>query len=135
MEEWIMDMAVIFARFWGIFSIAFYGALLLNKRAYEIMLKAKDNEAFIIMSGLINLILGAFQVSVLNQWELSYRGVVTFIGWFTLIKGFYRFLKPEETKSAVAENVVIRKAIFINIYFVISILFGIYLVYMSFIKS
>lgn len=127
-----MDMAIVFARFWGIFSIAFFGAMLLNKKMYDIMLKAKDNETFIITTGLICLIIGAFQVSVLNTWELSYRGVVTFIGWYTLLKSFYRFVKPEEAKSAVAENKLIRKDIFKNVFFVICILFGIYLLWMSF---
>lgn len=127
-----MDMAIVFARFWGIFSIAFFAAMLFNKKLYDMMLRAKDNEAFIITTGLICLVIGAFQVSVLNIWEFSYRGVVTFIGWYTLLKSFYRFLKPEETKSAVAKNELIRKDIFKNIFFVICILFGVYLLWMSF---
>ncbi len=127
-----MDMAIVFARFWGIFSIAFFTAMLFNKKLYDTMLKAKDNEIFVILTGLICLVIGAFQVSVLNAWEFSYKGVVTLIGWYTLLKSFYRFLKPEEAKAAVAKNETIRKDIFKNVFFIISILFGVYLLLMSF---
>lgn len=124
-----MDTSLLLARFWGILLIV-AGIGLLNKKTLKAALKAKDNESFIFLTGFMALMFGALHVAAFNVWEMSYRGLITLLGWSTLVKGVIRFISPDFTQLSIRKfekNAALFPAIFI-----VFLVIGVYLLYIGF---
>ncbi len=89
-----MEIDLVLARFWGILLTVSCGAALVNARAGQILLDAKETEAFTLAVGWLALIAGAAHVALYNEWELGYRGLITFLGWITLVRAGLRLAFP-----------------------------------------
>jgi hypothetical protein len=95
-----MEIDLVLARFWGIVLALSCGAALVNARANRALLDAKETEGFTLAVGWLALIAGAAHVAIYNQWELSYRGLITFLGWITLVRAGLRLVAPTSATTA-----------------------------------
>jgi len=93
-----MDLGFVLARFWGILLVVACSAFLINRKLYNDALNAAQKEEFLLFSGFLALLLGAMHVSVYTVWDADYRGIITLLGWTTLIKGVVRLMFPTLTK-------------------------------------
>lgn len=88
------------ACFWGIIITVMSVASLVNRKTFEGMKNAKQDYALIFLLGLISLLFGALQVSFYNVWAWDHRGVVTAMGWITLVRSCLRLFLPDSNKKA-----------------------------------
>ena len=92
--------SIFFVKFMGYFMFLTGSALFLSKETRTAMLEnMKNNESFLIAMGYITLLIGLPIVILHNVWELSVLGLVTLMGWVTLIKGFVFLAKPSIVKK------------------------------------
>jgi uncharacterized membrane protein HdeD (DUF308 family) len=95
-----MMESIFFVKFMGYFMFLTGSALFLSKETRTAMLEnMKNNESFLIAMGYITLLIGLPIVILHNVWELSVLGLVTLMGWVTLIKGFVFLAKPSIVKK------------------------------------
>ena len=95
-----MMESIFFVKFMGYFMFLTGSALFLSKETRTAMLEnMKNNESFIIAMGYITLLIGLPIVILHNVWELNVLGLVTLMGWVTLIKGFVFLAKPSVVKK------------------------------------
>ena len=87
------------ARSWGILIAVISVGMMVNRKTLDGMKESKQNYALIFVLGLIALIAGALQVSFYNVGELNYRGLVTLMGWITLVRATLRLFAPDSNKS------------------------------------
>jgi len=116
------------ARFWGILIAVMSLGMLLNRKIFLGMKESKQDYALIFVLGLIALIAGALQVSFYNVWQFNYRGLVTLMGWITLIRASLRLFVPDSNKKAIGSaraDSIIYPALFATI------ALGIYLIAVS----
>ena len=91
---------IFFVKFMGYFMFLTGSALFLSKDTRTAMLEnMKNNESFLIAMGYITLLIGLPIVILHNVWELNVLGLVTLMGWVTLIKGFVFLAKPSIVKK------------------------------------
>lgn len=126
-----MELSLILARCWGIILVIVCISFLVNKKLYADIIKAAQTEEFMYLYGLIALIIGALSVSVFKIWAFNYRGLLTLFGWTALLKGVSAFAFPKLTMKSI--NCFKEKSNLLYAFFVIFLLLGIYLVYISFI--
>ncbi len=124
-----MELSPILAEFWGIILIVSCGGLLFNKKLYENIVNAAQNEEFMFLYGLIALIIGAFSVSLYNIWALNFEGLITLFGWATLLKGIVVFVFPQVSITWL--NKFKEKSTLIHACTVLFLLLGIYLLYIG----
>jgi len=92
--------SIFFVKFMGYFMFLTGSALFLSKETRTAMLEnMKNNESFLIAMGYITLLIGLPFVILHNVWELSVLGLVTLMGWVTLIKGIVFLAKPSIVKK------------------------------------
>ena len=102
---------IFFVKFMGYFMFLTGSALFLSKETRTAMLEnMKNNESFLIAMGYITLLIGLPIVILHNVWELNVLGLVTLMGWVTLIKGFVFLAKPSivKKKDLSEKNIKIR---------------------------
>jgi hypothetical protein len=124
------DLQLHVARFWGLFTIAVYAPTLINRKFYETLLRVKEREDFVILSGLLSITVGAAAVAVFNTWEWGLAGVLTFMGWLNLVKGVFRFLMLGVAQKAVKE--VKQQDAVVYPFMIATLTFGVYLAYRGF---
>lgn len=80
---------LILAKFFGLYFLAVGIAFALNPsnlpKLYEQM---RQNQIFLFFGGIIAILLGAFVVSIHNDWVAGWPVIITILGWWSLIKGF-----------------------------------------------
>jgi hypothetical protein len=83
-----MELSLYLARAWGLFTVLLALGLLFNRANYLHMIRQlKPDDISILIAGVFALFLGTIQVVGYNSWTLDYRGLVTLLGWISLIKG------------------------------------------------
>ena len=83
-----MDLSLYLARAWGLGLILLSLGILLNLERYLHMIRqVEGDDLMILLAGSFALILGVVQVAGYNVWTLDYRGLITLLGWITLVKG------------------------------------------------
>lgn len=92
-----MDISIFLAKFWGWYLIIFFLILSFNpKRIKQIFADLKD-EKFLIITAFIAIIIGLLNILFHNIWELSWKLIITFIGWMSLFIGLALFIFPNRT--------------------------------------
>lgn len=126
-----MDIGLNLARFWGILISVLALAPLVNRKIMEGEKESKENYSTIFILGLVSLIAGALQVSFYNVWELNYKGLVTLMGWITMVRSALRLFVPDTNRRAMQMPNVNRilylssaGALLLGIYF-IAVSFGV----------
>lgn len=122
-----MEITIFLARLWGSFFIIF-GSLFIITRQLGKTIEMTDDKAFVISTGYFTLLLGLVTVILHNVWIASWEVVITILGWSTLIKGISKIGFPELIHKQAQR---FKKKQWLSAVFLI--LFGGWLMYMSFI--
>lgn len=82
-----MNAAVFLAQFWGL-SFFILGVLFLLRREVILgyMKSVVSEPGIILIAGYASLSIGLGSILVHNVWSLDWRGIVTLIGWLSLVK-------------------------------------------------
>jgi len=88
-----MELTVFFARLWGGFFLIF-GTLALVTRQLGRTIELTDDEAFVISTGYVSLLMGLVTVLLHNVWVADWPVAITILGWSTLIKGILKIGFP-----------------------------------------
>jgi len=89
-----------------------------------------EDEARIILSGIVGTILGVILILTYNVWDASWQVVITILGWAVLAKGAIRLFFPEFVVSVLVKYK--NKAEWMPFLFVAIIFLGCFLIYMGF---
>jgi len=79
-------MSIFFAKLWGSFFVIF-GSLFIIARQLGRTIEMTEDQAFVISTGYITLLMGLVTVILHNVWVWDWPLVITILGWSTLIKG------------------------------------------------
>lgn len=122
-----MDISIFLAKLMG-FYLLIVGVALFFKRSFlrEVLQDFYSSPGLILITSIINLILGLLIVLSHNIWEFNWTTIITIIGYLTLFKGICHLFFPEWAKKMLAK--FIEKEIFVYSG-VISLVLGIYLLY------
>jgi hypothetical protein len=128
-----MDNSIFLAKFWGWYLLIFFFVLSLNpKRIRQIFNDLKD-EKFLILFSFVAIIIGLLNIIQHNIWELSYKLIITSIGWMAMIIGLALFIFPKPTVSLLTLiNIKLVQVIYLLLFFVglflLNIAYGIVLI-------
>ena len=113
-----MDSSLFLAKFWGWYLIIFFLILSLNpKRIKQVFADLKD-EKFLIITAFIAIIIGLLNILFHNIWELSWKLIITFIGWIALCIGLSLFMFPKPTVAWLEViNVKLVQVIYLLLFF------------------
>lgn len=92
-----MENSFFFAKFWGWYLIIFFFVLTLNPKRIKQIFDDLNDEKFLILSAFMAIIIGLINIIFHNIWELSYKLIITLIGWFSLLIGLALFILPKLT--------------------------------------
>jgi len=114
-----MENSIFLAKFWGWYLIIFFFILSFNpKRIKQIFEDLKD-EKFLIMSSFVAIIVGLLNILFHNIWELSYKLIITSIGWISLFIGLSLFIIPKQTVSWLEiTNIKLVQVIYMLLFFI-----------------
>lgn len=126
-----MELSIFLAKLMGLYLIIISAAVLIRRKEIDESLVAEffKNRGFVFFSGALILILGLLVVLNHNIWELSWRGLITFLGWLTVAKGVTRLFVMNAAIKASSKLV---KGHGYTIILTISLLVGIWLTYIGF---
>ena len=123
------ELGLHLARFWGILIAIMSLGVLVNRKMFEGMKDAKQDYATIFILGIISLIVGALHVAFYNVWEFNHRGLVTLMGWITLVRASLRLFFPDSNKKPI-ESKSANKVLYPSL--LASTALGFYLIAVSF---
>ena len=124
-----MEIVNFLAQFWGV-SLAIIGlAFLLNPKHIQKCLGFIENEAVIVLSGIVGTMLGVLLVLTYSVWGWNWQGLVTLLGWAVLIKGLIRLFFPTFILEMLAKY---KQKTWLPYLFLGMIIVGCYLVYFGF---
>mgnify|MGYP001203339237 FL=1 len=87
--------------------------MLVSKEARQSMVRNIKNDVFIAVIGIITILFGLPFIILHNIWELNILGLVTFLGWSTVLKGVITLAKPSLIKQKeYSEKTIKIRAIF-----------------------
>lgn len=92
-----MEHTLIFTKFWGWYLIIFFFILSFNPKRIKQIFEDLSDEKFLILSAFLAIIIGLINIIFHNIWELSYKLVITLIGWTSLFIGLALFVFPKPT--------------------------------------
>ena len=91
-----MDAVLVLARFWGIILVLLCVSMLVNAKFYVRLVKGFQDESVQFLYFFLILVIGAVNVSFFfNQWAWNLRGLITLLGWGSLLKGAFGILFPD----------------------------------------
>ena len=91
-----MDAVLVLARFWGIILVLLCVSMLVNAKFYVRLVKGFQDESVRFLYFFLILVIGAVNVSFFfNQWAWNLRGLITLLGWGSLLKGAFGILLPD----------------------------------------
>ena len=90
-----MDMSLVLARFWGLILVLLCCSMLVNVKFYVRLVKGFQDESARFLYFFVVLVIGAVSVSVMNQWTWDQKGLITLLGWGSLLKGLFGILLPD----------------------------------------
>lgn len=125
-----MELSIYLARVWGLFSILVGIGLLLNKKNLTNAIKNLEADRLaVLIAGVLALGIGVAQVIGYEIWTFSYMGLITLLGWVSLIKGIAIIFVPgymeRFAKTIARENIY-------AVSMVIFVIIGAYLLYVGY---
>jgi len=126
-----MNITLVLARFWGIILVVLCGSLLVHAKFYFRLVKAFQDESVRFLYFFVVLVIGAVCVAVHNEWEPNVRGLITFLGWLSLLKGICGISFPE-TFNKIIDKVSLTPAL-LYLWAVIYLVVGCFLLFVGFV--
>ena len=90
-----MVISLVLARFWGLLLVLLCCSMLVNVKFYVRLIKGFQDESVRFLYFFVVLVIGAANVSVMNQWTWDQKGLLTLLGWGSLFKGLFGILLPD----------------------------------------
>jgi hypothetical protein len=94
-----MDNSIILAKFWGWYLLIFFFILSVNPKRIKQVFDDLYDQKFLILTAFIAIVIGLLNIIFHNIWELSYKLIITLIGWIALFIGLALFAFPKQTVS------------------------------------
>ena len=114
-----MDNSIFLAKFWGWYLIIFFFILSNNPKRIKQIFDDLNDEKFLIISSFVAIIVGLLNILFHNVWELSWRIIITLIGWLSLFIGLSLFIFPKQTISWLAFiNIKLVQVIYILLFLI-----------------
>ena len=89
-------MTTLLAQLLGAIMVAVGIGLLINPKLYQDMIKDfTKSSGLMYLAGIFTMLIGLLMVLSHNVWELSVVGLVTLLGWMTLVKGTIILVFPK----------------------------------------
>jgi len=127
-----MNAALVLARFWGIILVVLCGSMLINAKFYVRLVKGFQDESVRFLYYLIVLVIGAVNVSFFfNQWAWNLQGLITLLGWGSLLKGSFGILLPDLSNRIIQK--INLSPVVIYPTGVIMLIIGVYLLFYGFV--
>ncbi|MEK7124365.1 MAG: hypothetical protein AAB877_01600 [Patescibacteria group bacterium] len=124
-----MDTVNFLAQFWG-FTLVIFGLIFLIKpKNITTIFHILEDEKMLFLLGLVNIILGILLVLTYNVWEVSFKTIITLLGWLILLRGVIMLFFPEFFQKKIA--FVKSKLDWAQYAFVGFVVFGCALVYLG----
>lgn len=127
-----MDISLFLAKLIGLYLLIV--SLLWMFKKHELEGVCKEiiaSKGLLAISGDISLILGLVIVIDHTIWELSWRGLITLIGYLLIVKGIIRFAFPSVVKKLASK--MMKGGCWLV--YIIMLAIGIYLTYCGFTYS
>ena len=103
-----MDLSIFLAKVVGLYLLIIGLGMLINRKEFEPLIRqAMKDKLLIFLSGTMALLLGLLVVLSHNVWTPDWRGLITLLGWLTLLKGLMRVLLPtiaEQIRDSVMKS-------------------------------
>jgi hypothetical protein len=98
-----MDTSIFLAKLIGPILIVVGLGLIFNRAIYQVVAdEIVKSRALLYFSGALNLVTGLAIVLTHNKWALSWKVIITIIGWFALVRGALRILLPQQVGDYLA---------------------------------
>ena len=112
--------------------IALFGPFVINKRIYNDLMESVRKPDTVFLYSIVAIFLGALSIAMLNTWALSYKGVITALGWISLIKGLLGLMLPKTSMELVDRLRNHWPIMFLLL--LLSFLIGVWLLYVGFLS-
>ncbi|SDS17548.1 hypothetical protein SAMN04515667_1579 [Formosa sp. Hel1_31_208] len=114
-----MDVSLFLAKFWGWYLLIFFLILSLNPKRIKQIFKDLNDEKFLLIAAFISIIIGLINIQFHNFWELSYKLIITLIGWLALFIGLALFIFPKPTVNWLEYiNIKLVQVIYMLLFFI-----------------
>lgn len=124
-----MSLSIFFARLFGLYFLIFAADLLLRRRELEGAVKNFASSAgLLLFSGSVSLLLGLTIVILHPIYEMSWRVVVTLLGYLLILRGVLRLAFPTRIRNKLVS--VFHRGYWVIFLFLLVV--GIYLTYYGF---
>jgi hypothetical protein len=97
-----MELSIFLAKLFGLYLLAMGGLWI--ARGHEVMASVDDysaSRAAVFLSGIIALAIGLAMAIGHSVWELNWRGLITFFGYLSIVKGVSLIGFPEWRRATV----------------------------------
>ena len=125
-----MLLSLTLAHAWGIFLFLICFGLLLNRKIFIDAMRKIDKSS-LLLAGFVLLGIGSAQVVGYEYWSISWKGLVTLLGWALLAKGIAIFFLPGYSdkflKLATKDSVY-------TVFIVIGLVIGVFLLSIDYIS-
>ena len=126
-----MENSIFIAKIIGPCCIIMGIGLFLNRDIYvKFMEDFAKNNAMVLISGIISLIIGLLVIACHNLWVSNWRVIITLFGWAGLMKGIWLCVFPKSISQFM--NVYKNNSWLLIVHSVIAILLGIFICYAAF---
>ena len=126
-----MDTSLVLARFWGILLVVLCGSLVIHAKYYVRLVRGFQHEATRFLYFYVVLVIGAVNVAVLNRWQWDYKGLITVLGWGSVLKGSFGILMPHFSNKIIERVRLSPMVIYPS--GVIMLIVGVYLLFCGFV--
>jgi len=125
-----MDISLFLAKVWGLSIAIICLGLLVNRKYFTLTYKKLEHDdTVLLLAGIVVLAVGVSQVIGYEVWQTNYKGILTILGWATLVKGALILLAPGYTEKMVKLSIKNNK---LSLFFTIGLLLGLYLLVVGF---
>lgn len=114
-----MDNSIFLAKFWGWYLIIFFLILSFNPKRIKQIFTDLNDEKFLIITAFVAIIVGLINILFHNIWELTWKLILTLIGWISLFIGLALFIFPNRAiPSLELINIKFVQVIYMLLFFV-----------------
>jgi len=125
-----VNISIFLAKVFGLYLVIMGVSILINrKRIQDMALEMVGNMPLIFIAGVFTLILGILLVLVHNVWVAGWPVVITLLCWLTFLRGAVTVLFPTIGSKIVKAT---QSDTYYTVVAIISLLLGLWLMYMGF---
>lgn len=127
-----MDYSVFLAKFMGIYLLIVSAIWLLRKDQFETSIQdLVSSKAVLAFGGAFNLLFGLAIAVGHPIWQADWKGMITLIGYLSIVKGVFRLGFPIQDQRIV--NFALKRGYWIV--FAVMLALGLFLTYCGFTRS